>query len=72
MLLTIAMAFVRNAVNPGESELYNAFDSAFLSASSCARSARAVGEMLSLIVSVETRPETFYSDLTFSLASLDE
>ena len=43
MLLTIAMAFVRNYVNPGESALYNAFDESFISAESCARTARGWG-----------------------------
>ena len=43
MALTIAMAFVRNYVNPGESGLYNALDEGFISAESCARTARGWG-----------------------------
>ena len=53
MLLTFAMSFVRNAANPGESELYNAMIAAN-AANSCARTARSVGHMLSLTVSVTT------------------
>ena len=43
MTLTIAMAFVRNYVSPGASPLYNAFDASFISAESCARTARGWG-----------------------------
>ena len=54
MVMTICMSFVRNAVNPGESDLYNAFVVAFVSSESCARSARAWGEMLHYIFAVTT------------------
>ena len=43
MALTIIMAFVRNASSAGSSTLYNAFDVAFVSGTSCTRSARAAG-----------------------------
>ena len=60
MVMTIALSFVRNAVNPGESDLYNAFEISFIKSNSCARTSRAWGQMLSLIMSVETPPETFF------------
>ena len=71
MTLTIVMAFVRNASQAGSSDLYNAFDVAFVSGLSCARSARAAGQMLSLIMSVQIADETYYEDLVFSLADFD-
>lgn len=71
MVLTIAMSFVKNAVGAGTSELYNAFDIAFVSSDSCARSARAWGHMFSLIFSVQTPLETYFENLTFSLAELE-
>ena len=43
MLLTIIMAFAKNASSSGSSDLYNAFDVAFISGVSCTRSARAAG-----------------------------
>lgn len=67
LCMTIIMAFVRNAVEPGGSTLYNAFDAAFVSSNSCARTSRAWGEILSLIFSVETPTEIFVEDLTFKL-----
>ena len=42
-MLTIIMAFVRNAVNPNDSDLYNAFELAFAKSDSCTRTARSVG-----------------------------
>ena len=70
MGMTIIMAFVKNLASKGNSDLYNAFEIAFVSSNSCARSARAGGEMLALILSVETPAETFFEDLTFSLADV--
>ena len=72
MCLTIIMAFVKNAASKGNSDLYNAFKVAFISSDSCARSARAGGEMLAHILSVETPAETFFEDLTFSLTEYDQ
>ena len=71
MLLTLTMAFVKNAAQPGKSELYNSFSDA-LSANSCARTGRAIGHCLSLIVSVETSDVIYVEDLNFSLADYDE
>ena len=72
MVLTIVMAFARNASSAGSSTLYNAFDVAFVSGVSCTRSARAAGQMLSLILSVQTPDETYYENLVFSLQEFDE
>ena len=67
MLITISMSFVRNAVDPGQSELYNAFEVAFVTSDSCARSARAWGRMLHFIFAVETPEEVFYDALVYSI-----
>ena len=72
MLLTIAMAFVRNYVNPGESALYNAFDESFISAESCARTARGWGQSLHYIFAYEIDSEILINDLAFSLAEFGE
>ena len=72
MLLTIAMAFVRNYVNPGESPLYNAFDDSFISAESCARTARGWGQSLHYIFAYEIDSEILINDLAFSLAEFGE
>ena len=66
--MTIAMAFVKNVANPGTSDLYNTFEIAFIKSDSCGRTSRAWGHMLSLMISVETAEETYYEQLTFSLA----
>ena len=68
MTLTIIMAFIKNVASPGQSDLYNTFEIAFIKSDSCGRTSRAWGHMLSLIVSVETPEETYYEQLTFSLA----
>ena len=72
MLLTIAMAFTRNYVSPGESPLYNAMDVGFMSSNSCARSARAWGETLHYTFAYTIDDEILIDDLAFSLASFDE
>ena len=72
MLLTVAMAFTRNYVNPGDSPLYNAMDVGFMSSNSCARSARAWGEVLHYTFAYTIDDEILIDDLAFSLASFDE
>lgn len=70
MITVILMAFLRNEVSPGDSDLYNAFETGN-SSDSCARTSRAVGEMFHYILSVETPDEVYYEALTFSLAELE-
>ena len=69
--LTILMAFVKNWAQKGESPLYNAFDGAFISYTTCAQTSRAFGEMLHYMMSVDIQTEIFFEDLTYSLAELD-
>ena len=71
MTLTVAMAFLRNYVSPGESALYNAFDVGLVSSNSCARSARAWGEAIHYIFAYEIDNEILIDDLAFSLAEFD-
>ena len=71
MVLTVAMAFIRNYVNPGESALYNAFDVGLVSSNSCARSARAWGEAIHFIFAYEVDNEILIDDLAFSLAEFE-
>ena len=72
MVMTLIMAFVRNAVDEGGSDLYEAIRLSLWKSNSCVRTSRAWGRTLALLLSVETPAETFFEDLTFSLAEYDQ
>ena len=67
MIMTAAMAPIRNLVEPGGSDLYNAFLLGFVESNSCARTARAWGRILYHLFAFEVRNDLFVDDLTFKL-----